>query len=100
MGSADPMPAVAPQQELPPAFTRKAASAYLCFTTSLMSVVSVVLMMRLLFANLYDVLRFKSFVAGAAFGIEELQQFLQRFGVGGVTKECSLPFHDHEVFGA
>jgi hypothetical protein len=57
-------------------------------------------MKSLLFADLYDVLRFKGFIASAAFGVKELQQFLQGFGVGGVTKECALPFHGHEVLGA
>src|SRR5579864_3827647 len=100
MGSQHPVLAVAPQQELPPVFTRKAASPYFCFTTSLMSVVSVVLMMELLFTDLYDVLRFKSFVTGTTFGVEKLKQFLQSFRVCGVTEECSLPFNSHEVFGA
>src|SRR5216684_2838213 len=36
-----PVLAVAPQQELPPDFTRKAASPYFSFTTCLMSAVSV-----------------------------------------------------------
>src|SRR5579872_3593451 len=44
MGSAQPVEAVAPQQELPPDFTRNAASPYFCLTTSLISVTSVVLM--------------------------------------------------------
>ena len=42
--AAAPSPAVAPQQELPPVFTRRAAWPYFSFTTSLMSVVSVALM--------------------------------------------------------
>src|SRR4029077_9071412 len=100
MGSQHAVLAVAPQQELPPVFTRKAASPYFCFTTSLISVVSVVLIKTLLFTDLYDVLRFKGFITSAAFGIKELQQFLQRFGVGGVAKKCALPFHGHEVLGA
>ena len=33
------LPRVAPQQQLPPVFTRSAASPYFSFTTSLMSVV-------------------------------------------------------------
>src|SRR5258708_19595970 len=37
MGSPQPLPAVAPQQELPPDFTRRAACPYFSFTTSLMS---------------------------------------------------------------
>jgi hypothetical protein len=45
-------------------------------------------------------LRLKGFVTSAAFGVKELQQFLQSFGVGGVTKKCPLPFHGHQVFGA
>src|SRR5580693_5099112 len=42
MGS-QPVLAVAPQQELPPDFTRRAAWPYFSFTTSLMSVVSVLI---------------------------------------------------------
>jgi hypothetical protein len=57
-------------------------------------------MMGLLFADLYDVLRFKGFVTSAAFGVKELQQFLQRFGIGRVAKKCSLPLHGDEFFGA
>jgi hypothetical protein len=57
-------------------------------------------MMGLLFADLHDVLRFKGFVTSAAFGIKELQQFLQRFRISGVTEECSLPFHFDKIFGA
>jgi hypothetical protein len=47
---------------------------------------------------LYDVLRFKGFVAGAAFGVEKLQEFLQGFGVGGVTEESAFAFDENEVF--
>src|ERR1700746_364371 len=70
MGSQHAVLAVAPQQELPPVFTRKAASPYFCFTASLMSVVSVVLIKSLLFTDLYDVLRFKGFITSAAFGVK------------------------------
>src|SRR4051812_44188182 len=74
MGSAHPLEAVAPQQELPPDFTRRAASPYFCLTTSLISAASVVLMMALLLADFYDGLWFHRGAAGAAFGIEELQE--------------------------
>src|ERR1039457_1190622 len=99
MGSQQPLLAVAPQQELPPDFTRKAASPYFCLTTSLMSVVSVVLMNGLLFTDLYDLFRFDSLIARAALGIEELQQFLQGAGICGVTKKSTLPLHFDQAIG-
>jgi hypothetical protein len=43
MGSQQLLAGVAPQQELPPDVTRKAASPYFCLTTSLIPVVSVAL---------------------------------------------------------
>src|SRR5579864_4183700 len=101
MGSAQPLPGAAPQQEeLPPDFTRRAASPYFCFTTSLMSAVSAVFMNDSLFADLNNALRFEGLVAGTAFGIEELQQFLQDFGVGGVTQKRAFAFHVDEILGA
>src|SRR5450631_209530 len=99
MGSQQPLLAVAPQQELPPDFTRRAASPYFCLTTSLMSVVSVVLITQLLFADLNDVLRFESLIARAAFGVEELQQLLQSGGVRGVAKKRALALHFDQAFG-
>src|ERR1700687_1510679 len=44
MGSQQLVAEAAPQHELPPDFTRRAASPYFCLTTSLMSVISVALM--------------------------------------------------------
>src|SRR5258708_33317537 len=90
MGSQQPVLAVAPQQELPPDFTRNAASPYFSFTTCLMSAVSV-LMTFLLLADSNDLLRFDRLVARAALGVKKLQQLLQRFGIGGAEQERSLP---------
>src|ERR1035437_9466252 len=98
MGSQQPLLAVAPQQELPPDFTRRAASPYFCLTTSLMSVASVVLINGLLFTDLNDVLRFEGLIARAAFGVEELQQFLQSLGVRGVAKERAFALDFDEAF--
>ena len=91
----EPLAAVAPQQLLPPLFTRKRCLAIFFFDDFLMSVV---LMVRLLFAKLNDVLGFDRLVAGAALGVKELQQFLQRFGVGRVAQERALAAHIHQVF--
>ena len=52
----------------------------------------------LLFAKLDDVLRFDGFVPGATFGVEELEQFLERFGIGGVAQERALALHVYESF--
>src|SRR5579859_402877 len=106
MGSVQLLPGAAPQQEeLPPDFTRRAASPYFCFTTSLMSAVSAVLMNDSLFADLNhallnNALRFEGLVAGAAFGVEELQQFLQGLGVGGVAQKRAFAFHVDQILGA
>src|SRR5579872_764517 len=106
MGSAQLLPGAAPQQEeLPPDFTRRAASPYFCFTTALMSAVSAVLMSDSLFADLNhtflnNALRFERLVASAAFGVEELQQFLQGLSVGGVAEKRAFAFHVDETFGA
>src|SRR5258708_15086930 len=90
MGSQQPVLAVAPQHELPPDFTRKAASPYFSFTTCLMSAVSV-LMTFLLLADSNDLLRFDRLVARAALGVKKLQQLLQRFGIGGAPQKSSPP---------
>src|SRR5262245_27471982 len=87
MGSPHPALAeAAPQQELPPVVTRCAACAYLSFTTSLISG----LMPAPLSTKLDDGFRLKCLVTSAALGIEELQKFLKRSGVGGVVQECAL----------
>jgi hypothetical protein len=51
-----------------------------------------------LLANLYDVLRLESLIAGATLGVEELQKFLQRFGIRGVPQKRSFPLHQYQVF--
>ena len=47
-------------------------------------------MNELLLTDLNDVLWLDGLVASAAFGVEELQEFLQGGGVGGVTKKRAL----------
>src|SRR6267143_3807176 len=102
MGSPQALPEDAPQQELPPDFTRSAASPYFCFTTSLISLtpsfISVVLM-RLLLTDLNDRFRFKCLVARTALGIQEPQQLLERFGVSGVAQKSTLPLDLHQALG-
>src|SRR5258708_27313904 len=97
MGSQQPVLAVAPQHDLPPDFTRKAASPYFSFTTCLMSAVSV-LMTFLLLADSNDLLRFDRLVARAALGIEKLQQLLESFGISSAAQKRSLALHFHQAF--
>src|SRR6201981_2632243 len=90
---------VAPQQVLPPFFTRSAACPYFSFTTSLISgVLAVSGMAGLLFRNLNDVARTHCLVARAALGVEEAQDLFERFGIGGVAKERTLAGDADEVF--
>src|SRR5437660_2152354 len=92
---------VAPQQVLPPFFTRRAACPYFSFTTSLISgVLAVSGMAGLLFRNLNDVARTHGLVARAALGVEEAQDLFERFGIGGVPKERTLAGDADEVFVA
>src|SRR5271168_747498 len=96
MGSKQPLvAAVAPQQALPPVFTRDAAWPYFSFTRSLMLVSSTG---DLLFADLHDVPRLEGFVPGATLGVEELHEFLKRFGIGGVAQEGAFAADVYEVF--
>jgi len=90
-----PLAAVAPQHLLPPLFTRNAAWPYFSLTTSLMSVV---LMVSLLFTKLDDILWFDCLVSSAAFGVEELQKFLERFRVGRVPQKSAFASYVHEFF--
>src|SRR6201981_863001 len=90
---------VAPQQVLPPFFTRSAACPYFSFTTSLISgVLAVSGMAGLLFRNLNDVARTHCLVARAALGVEEAQDLFERFGIGGVAKERTLAGNADEGF--
>src|SRR3979490_1369019 len=95
MGSQHPVAAVAPQHELPPPLTRKAACPYFSFTTSL---ISVLLMALLLFADLDDLFRLHGLVARAALGVQKLEQFLQRVGVCGVAEKSAFSSNMDEVF--
>src|SRR5271157_5334645 len=95
MGSQQLSSAVdAPQHELPLLCTRSAACPYFSFTTSLISV----LMMNLLFAQHNDLFRFDCLVAGAALGIKETEQFLQRLSIGGVPQEGAVAADLHQAF--
>ena len=54
---------------------------------------------KLLFADLYDSLWLYGFVPSATFGIEELQQFLQGFSVGGVAQKRAFALHVDQALG-
>src|SRR5208282_1233319 len=92
-----PLAGAAPQQLLPPALfvTRRAACPYFSFTTSLMPVSG---MMGFLFTKLNEVLWLERLIAGAALGVQELQNFAQRFGVGGIAQKRAFALDFHEVF--
>src|SRR5271155_2571565 len=87
--------AVAPQQELPPVVARSAASPYFSFTTSLMFASA---MRSSLLADLNYVARCDGFVSRAALGVEKLQDFLERLGIGAVAKEGALAADDDQAF--
>src|SRR5438552_2994242 len=93
-----PLAAVAPQQALPPLFTRKAASPYFSLTTFLMSTMSVLMVCPLLPAKLDDVLRFHRLVSSAAFRVEELQQLLKCCRVGRVAQKSAFAAYVHKFF--
>src|SRR5580698_6264878 len=99
MGSApEPQAAVAPQQALPPRFTRSAAWPYFSFTASFMSSPLLPLIKRPLFADLNNVFRPHGFISSAAFGVEKLKDLLQRFGVCRVMEKRAFASHEYEVF--
>src|ERR1700683_2656050 len=87
--------AVAPQQELPPVVARSAASPYFFLTESLMFVSG---MRPSLLADFNYVTRCDGFISRATFGIEKLQDFLERLGIGAVTEEGALATDDHQAF--
>src|SRR5512136_2442075 len=96
MGSQpEPEGGTAPQQALPPRFTRSAACPYFSFTASFMLVS---LISRLLLADLNYVLRLHRLISSAAFRVQELQQLLQRLGVCRVVKKRALAAHLHQTF--
>src|ERR1700704_6001311 len=95
MGSAQSSKrAEAPQQELPPVVTLRAACPYFSFTTSLMS--GVLMFVSLFAAN--NLLRLDGFVSGAAFGVQKSQQLLERVEVSRVPQERALPADSHQIF--
>jgi hypothetical protein len=68
-----------------PSITWRAASPYFSLTISFTSIGFSLL------ADLDDGLGLNRFVSGAAFGIKEAQQFLQRLGIGRIPEESALP---------
>src|SRR5579871_1637629 len=96
MGSQHPSSAAdAPQQELPPLVTRRAAWPYFSFTTSLMSVLIVA---PCLFAKLNDLVRLNGLSPGATFREEKCQQVLKGIGIRRVSEEAALAFHGDHTF--
>src|ERR1700678_985367 len=87
--------AVAPQQELPPVLARSAASPYFSFTASLIFASA---MHPSPLADLNYVARCDGFISGATLGVEKLQNFLQRLGVGAVAKVSALSADDDQAF--
>src|SRR5260221_7670471 len=95
MGSAQPSNAAeAPQQDLPPVATLRAACPYFAFTTSLISGV-------LTFISLFatdNLLRLNRFISGAALGVKKAQQLFERVYVSRIPQERSFPADAHQVF--
>src|ERR1700685_3186785 len=87
--------AVAPQQELPPVVARSAASPYFSLTASLMFASA---MRGSLLTDLNYIAWGDGFVSRATFGIEKVQNFLQRLGIGAVAKEGALAADDDQAF--
>jgi hypothetical protein len=48
------------------------------------------------FAELHKRFRLYGFVAGAAFGVEEAEQFLERGGIGGAAEEGAFAGDTHQ----
>src|SRR5258708_1936890 len=94
MGSAQPSDAAeAPQQELPPVVTLRAACPYFSFTTSLISGV-------LMFVSSFgtdNLLWLDGFISGAALGVKKAQQLFECVGVGRIPQERSFPADTHQV---
>src|SRR5260370_12184966 len=94
MGSAQPSAAAeAPQQDLPPVVTLRAACPYFSFTTSL---ISGVLMFVSSFAT-DNLLGLDGFISGAALGVKKAQQLFECVGVGRLPPERSFPADTHPV---
>jgi hypothetical protein len=75
----------APQQELPPLLTRRAASPYFSFTTILISVG--VIVSSLAFAEIQDFVWLDGLCPSATFGKKKRQQFLKGVRVNRVPQE-------------
>jgi hypothetical protein len=50
------------------------------------------------FTDLNDLIWLNCLISRAALRVQELQQFLKRFGVRGVMQESALALYMHEVF--
>src|SRR5437588_5508740 len=95
MGSAQPSNAAeAPQQELPPVVTLRAACPYFSFTPAL---ISSMLMFVSSFAT-DNLLWLDGFISGAALGVKKAQQLFECVGVGGIPQERAFPADGHEFF--
>src|SRR5271156_2133453 len=79
--------AVAPQQVLPPAVARSAASPYFSFTASLMFASA---MRPSLLTDLNYVARRDGFISCTTLRIEKVQHFLQCLDISAVAKEGAL----------
>src|ERR1035438_5512773 len=93
IGSQQSTAADAPQHELPPVVTRKAAWPYFSFTISLISILSS-------FTDLDDCPWLNRLVSCAALGIQKRQDLLQRFGIGRIPEKGAVPPDAGEVFAA
>src|SRR5690242_19897858 len=93
MGSQQLVEAEAPQQELPPDFTRKAACPYRSWTTCVMSLINAPLL-----AQLNDGFRLHGPAACAALRIQKAQQFLEGIGIGRVPEKSAFAPHVHQIF--
>jgi hypothetical protein len=94
IGSQQPLLAVAPQQELPPAFTRSAALPYF----SLDYFLDVWRAHELsLFADANNLFELDGLISSTALRVQELKKFLKCVRVGGVSEECALTLHTHEI---
>src|ERR1700733_4984350 len=87
--------APAPQQELPPVETRNAACPYFSFTTSLSSIM---VLFEFSLAQAHNRPRFHCFVASAAFGVQETQQFLKRFRIRRIPEIRAFAAHLDQIF--
>ena len=51
-----------------------------------------------IFTKLDDILEFDCLIPSTAFGVEELQKFLEGFRVGRVAQKSAFAAHVHQLF--